>query len=231
MAFLDRVMMLKCKAQFVLTTVGLSLGCLGILSSSAQALELTYSHPIAPRNITFTENFTLPKFDPSLGSLNSLQIISDFTIAPVASVFNATNTSQPFTQATVSIPFTVNTPSGAITTSVISNPVDGIAAAGPFVISYFPSSSVTQTLTTSINPTNFGLYQGSGGQSASFSFVTSEGTYGGIAGTGVSFSGDAVASGNVSIHYSYDPVPEPMTILGTVAAIAFMGRLNRRFFE
>ena len=218
-------------AQFIFRTLGLSLGCLGFLGSSVHALELTYSHPIAPRNITFTENFALPKFDPSLGSLNSLQIVSDFTIAPVANVLNATNIPQSFTQATVSIPFTVNTPSGAIATSVISNPVDGIAAAGPFVISSFPSSSVTQTLTTSINPTNFGLYQGSGGQSASFSFVTSNGTYGGIAGAGVLFSGDAVASGNVSIHYSYDPVPEPMTILGTVAAIAFMGRLNRRFRE
>lgn len=213
-----------------LGSVALIIGALGVSTSKADAAMITYgtnvfTNVVAPASQTFQ----LPKFDTSLGTLTSVKITSTLTGSAILTIFNATGSPQNFTNASVSVPLTVSTtaPSSLSITGTNTIPV-GIAPAGFTTV---PGVPINITNTENIASSSWGFFQGSGASTFTGTADLDHATFGATSVPNVFFSGTSSLSADVSVTYEYTPtaIPEPMTILGSISALGFMGSLNRRF--
>ncbi len=211
-----------------LGSVAFFCGGLGISADKAEAALITYGTNVFT-NVTAPANtsFQLPTFDTSLGTLTSVTISSTLTGSAVISIFNVTSSSQVFTNASASVPLTISTSApSSLTTTATNSTASGVAAPGQ---TNLPGLPITITGNENIASSNWGFFQSAGPASFTASADLGAGTYGGTSNPGVFFGGTSNISADVSITYEYTPIPEPMTILGSIGALGFMGSLNRRF--
>ena len=212
-------------------TLGAGLLLLGGSFTRANALTLMYSQTIPTAAVPYTYNFTLPTFDSTLGTLTGVTIDLSTSATAEVDVFNATGSSQSFTNAFANLPITVTGPdTSTASTTVSAGPLSGTANPG---FNTFPGITGTGTGSTSVPSSGFALYQTPGGAPANFAAAVSGGTYGGTAAPGVFFSGSATAGGTVKITYTYTvpngSVPEPgSVVLLCAGGISGAGVLLRR---
>ena len=209
--------------------------CAVACSGAAHAAVVSHSH-VTPRGaVPFVDVFTLPNFDPSLGTLTGVTVSATTEALAQVDVFNATDRARAFSNARASIPLTVTAPAG-VTLHLVATagPIGGTAKPG---YNAFPGNSASGSgaidLPVSAFAAFIGLAPGSfsmtpGDYTADFG----DATFSGTAVPGVFFGGNAFAGGSTTITYTYTdaplppptpnpagmgmPVPEPMslTLLG-----------------
>ena len=216
-----------------LKTLALAAAALGATALSAQAATETFTHDIAQTATPFTDTFTLPAFDPALGTLTGVEVSRDWSGAAGVSIYNATGVTQTFTNATASNPVSVSITLSGLTwtgTDTLTAAVaSGTLAPG---VNNFPGLPFTSsTLGNPIPPLSLADFEGA---ALTIPFVVTGGTgsYSGTSVPGVYFGGSATVGGAVDIEYTYSKtVPEPATwaMMGLgFAGLAFAGYRTRR---
>ncbi|MDB9507278.1 PEP-CTERM sorting domain-containing protein [Microcystis aeruginosa CS-338/01] len=202
-------------------------------AAQAASIVQTATLPNTTTNFTNTPLSGLTQFDSSLGTLNSVIVTLDATVAGTVALENIGPSASSITynlQASVA----VSSPSvGSLLTSVPvfsgtfnASPFDGTldfgGTSGTTISNLTANASQTTTLTTGLTP-----FIGSGALSAFLS---------GIGQSNASGSGNIAsvfttqAGGTVTVQYNYTPaatVPEPSAILG-ILAVAGIGSFARR---
>ncbi|MDR3638834.1 MAG: choice-of-anchor E domain-containing protein [Isosphaeraceae bacterium] len=185
------------------------------LTTSAQAESLSYQATIAADFIPFSQEFTLPQFDPSLGTLNDIEIDLVLHGTAEVDVYNLTSSAQSFTNGHAMLSTIVTGPADTTATAtLISFVAAGTAAAGRGVMTAFPGTAQTISSTTHVAAADFAPYVGSDVFQATVTADTTSGTFGGTTfKPGVlAFSGSGEVDGTVTVTYSYTPffvVAEP----------------------
>jgi hypothetical protein len=205
---------------------------LGLMASSplfSASLTEMFTHTTPQQGIPFTDTFTLPSFDQSLGSLTAVTIsLANTTIGNVV-VYNITGASQNFTDATASIPESLTSIAGSLTSTISAGPLSGTA--GPGVTFY---SGLASKSTSTLRATNLGAFTTSGAVPLSFSLVSGAASFAGnttAPGGTVFFGGDATVGSLTTVSYTYntpaDVVAEPGT-WGLVASSCLVVLLTAR---
>ncbi len=184
-------------------------------------------------------NVSVPTFDQSLGTLDSVTLSLQVSGTVYAEAFNTSSSSQPYTQSMATLSFGVTGPDGSSSDINPSTPFfAGTAAAGPFVLTTTGSTPFTLSpAAIDVLSSNFGLYETSGSGDFTLSF-NSDGSPGGpifstITSTpGAIFTGgDATVSGTETVTYHYTAIPEPSVsgaVLGCAALMGVVGLRKRR---
>jgi hypothetical protein len=209
---------------------------LALCCAGAQALTLSYSETIPTTGAPYNYNFSLTKFDTTLGTLTAVTLNLTLTSTAQVDVFNSTGVSQAFTNANSSVPLTVTGVSGPASATVSGNAVASVAAgtANPGFNS-FPGLTGSGFTSTSVAPIDFGFFQGIGASLANFAASASSGSFSGTSVPQVFFSGDAVVGGLFQIVYQYDaptsvvPVPAslPLMVSGLLGLFLIRRRASR----
>lgn len=197
---------------------------------SADSTE-SFTHTTAAETAPFIDTFTLPAFDPSLGTLVAIDLSAQENTTADVVVFNATANSQPFTNAQASIPVTISGPAGTtFTITDLTSPVDGTAVVGG---NDFPGIQSTTSDSVQIDPSQFSSWEGASGQTVGVDFSVTDGTFSGIALPDVFFGGTVVAGGSTTVTYTFQTlhqvVPEPSTwalMLGGLSLLVYW-RMHR----
>lgn len=200
------------------------LASLGLLSVQAEAATISYSHTIAPKTVNYSEDFFLSKFDTNLGTLTGITLSALVEGQTEIDIFNATSSNQSFQNATAVVPFSVTTPIDTLSASGSVSVVDGTAVLG---MNKFVGLPLNFFQSLEISAANFDSYQGAGGGLFSLMASGSRGQYSGTSVSNVFFGGSATVGSTVTIAYTYS-VPEPITWLGGVTAIALGAAFKRR---
>ena len=195
---------------------------LALCCAGAQALTLSYSETVPTTGAPYNYNFSLTKFDTTLGTLTAVTLNLTLTSTGQVDVYNNTGSTQTFTNANSSVPLTVTGVSGPASATVSGNAVASVAAGTAFVGSNsFPGLLGSGFTSTSVAPIDFGFFQGVGASLANFAASASTGNYSGSSVPQVFFSGDAVVGGLFEIVYQYDvptsvvPVPASLPLMAS----------------
>ena len=176
-----------------LTLAASAIALLGLAAPASAATE-SFSHVITPQTVPFTIGFTLPSFDPAMGTLTAATITTTASGTATLSVINANTASESFTNGQASFPFTVTGPAATTvattgTTPLISGTAAPAPSAGSFSVTNFTGNAVTGTSSVAVAQADLGSYVGNGGVPASFSAAFGNGTYTGSGPTGLFFGG------------------------------------------
>jgi hypothetical protein len=173
-------------------------------------------------------SFTLPQFNPALGTLESISIKFALSYQGEVDIYNISGSPQTASgSSTVPINFTA--PSSGAPSVNASYSVSNVTLTSTPPLNEFLGPALSTTL--SFNPTapNFAAYEGSGNSdySLNYGIGTYSGTSTGPGGT-IFFGGDANASGTASVVYTFAPEPTSLALLAS-GLLAFGGlRLRRR---
>ncbi len=182
------------------------------------SLTETFTHTTSQSAVPFTDSFTLPAFDTSLGTLKSVELtLTNNSVADVR-IFNFSSSTLPFSDASETVGLTISGGGLSSTVTVKAGPFSGVATPGLNSFSGLTNSdSKSVTITSGLagfeNPPN--------GVNLSFSAVSTVGNYTGTGDSNLFFSGSAVEGGVTTLVYSYDTTsaatPEP-AMFGVLAA-------------
>jgi hypothetical protein len=205
-------------------------------AGSARADSITQIFTHASQTVPYTYTFGANQFDPSQGTLTSVEIEVASNITGAVTVLNYNTTAESFTNATSAVPVTLTGPSGlSISTTASSPSQSGTVGADvggvPGMVS-LPGQTYTATDSTTLN-SGFGDYIGTGVNTLSFTFGAGDGNYSGTASSGVFFGGSASADATITVIYNYNSiaVPEPTSfvLLGLGGVVSLVGgRVLRR---
>lgn len=203
----------------------------GVGAASAATLTQEFSFTVPSQTTPFSQTFTLPGFNTSLGTLTSINLMNTVTTVANVNIVNTSSVNQPFTSATASVPLTLSGPglgSGLVTTATATIPT-GTALPSP-PTNNFPGITNTTIGTAVIPSTEWAPYI-SGGP-VSFTASGALGTYAGIGSSSLFFGGSAAAGSVVKVTYTYNTpmsteTPEPSAFLG-LGLIGGLGLLAKR---
>ncbi len=200
------------------------------LAGTTHANTQTFSFNVLEQTLPFTESFTLPGFDPALGTLTEVEVIADASVTATVDVLNVTGTDQEITNAIAAIPIEVTGPAGLV--------IDQTLTSGPFSGTALANSTTmlgTGTITgsesaTFTDPTALLAFTTNG--DLDFTFSADSGLFSGTGTPGsVFFGGSGESGGTVTVVYTFIPIPEPSSLvlvgLGGVALLAGRKVLRR----
>ncbi len=160
-----------------------------------------------------TASFSLPQFNPTLGTLTGIEVDFSLNYQGEVDIENFSGAAQTVS-ASSSEPIDMDTPSNpslqlvlaaySITNTAIGAPSGKYPFLGPAQNGTFPFTPA---------PAAFPSYEGNGNSSYTLSYAN--GTFGGTAAPGglVFFGGDANSSGSAKVTYTFTAVPEPSSLL------------------
>jgi hypothetical protein len=210
--------------KFSIPMLALGLSLL-VPASKAQASyqSETFSHTTAQAGVPFSEMFTLPTFDTSLGMLVSVQITLSSSVTTDLDIYS--KGTYTFTNATGTVPIVVTGPDG----SSIMTSTTATVASGNLVYGDNLYNGITGTGSSSLTlTTGLSSYESVGGVGATFNAAFNGATYGGTTSAPpnqVFFGGGASAGGTTTITYTYAPfaVAEPASAV--LVALGLCGPL------
>lgn len=208
-------------------------GSLVLCANTANAAFVEYSTPLASNSTPFSTTFSVPLFNSSLGTLNSVTLSLVSNIVGRIDVFNNLSAPQGFTNAFATIPVTVtsSTPDATVVSAVATAWLASGTAAPGFPISSFAGIAASASNSVSVLPVNVVHYIGLDGGSALFTAASTGGSYGGTSVPGLFFGGSAVADGSFTVRYDYNAVsavPLPATALLFGSGLLSLGAAWRR---
>ena len=218
-------------SRSVLFTLGLIVCASSLFSES---LNETFSHSTPQQGIPFTDNFALPSFDMSLGTLTGVTIsLANTTVGNVI-VYNISAAPQSFTNATASIPELLNSVGGTLTSAAIAGPLSGTAVPG--VNSY---AGLAGTSSATLNVNNLASFTRGGVVPLQFSLVSGIASFAGdtsAPGGTLFFGGDATVGSVTTILYGYESpsgaAPEPGTwSLIASSSLVILYAARKRFIK
>lgn len=188
----------------------------------ADSME-TFMHTTPTQAVPFTDPFSLPEFNTSLGTLDSVTLTIDATGTADVRVLNIGPSSETFTDATATTPVTLTGP-GPVSTSVSlsAGPISGTAL--PFFPSFFvndfPGLAASASGFVDVPTADFGMYEGTGSMMVTVTVDASNGSYAGTGPSTLLFGGSASAGAVTTITYDFTPsttpppppIPEPATM-------------------
>jgi hypothetical protein len=184
----------------------------------AEAALVEYSYTIPAATSTFTNTFSLNKFDTGLGTLTDIKLYTTATISGTIDVYAPTGGSFTNASNTVTVKTTIPTSATPITTNATLGPVSGIAAAG---FNHFAAAPSSATTTTTIAAALFNQYVAPGQATFSASW---DGLIGNsITGTNVFVSGTPTVGGSVKVAYSYNATPTPIPAAAWLLGSGLLG--------
>jgi PEP-CTERM motif len=211
--------------------VAASLGTVGL-----EAATIDYSATIAATDaagsgsLPTSTSFSLPQFDPSLGTLTAVDLSFSLNYQGEVDVLNFTGALQSIASASSSIPIQLATPTPGIIDLVSATNTIGAETVGfsPPLNQFFGAAL---SATVPLSPSDLADYEGTG--NGSFLLSYGIGSYSGTTGApvGVFFGGDANSSGTATVTYTFNsvPTPEPSTLallaLGLIGLLALGRRL------
>lgn len=208
-----------------------------LLTATATAQDTktqTFSIGSPLQCLSSTGNFTLPDFDSSLGTLESINLTLTITNCSKIQVFNNSNQSVDFTNASLNLLGSVSGPGGTtLNTSVTASIPSGTAHLG---LNCFPTTKNSTTVSSLLDPSLFSLWQDQDGNVVDLSYVKGDPTFAGTAlGNGLFFGGEIKGYGKVTVEYTYlsggngSPIATPEPAGGYLSAIAAAGMMFMLF--
>jgi hypothetical protein len=199
----------------------------------------TFTHTIVPTSVPFTDNFTLPSFNPSLGTLTGVSVTMSLALTAEIDVINTSTTAQTFNNATATFSVTSTGPAGLVMNAdPVTGPISGTAApaqGATATFTRFPGLTAFSSSTVQILAPSFGPYVGGTGSPMTFTASLNNATFAGITSSpNLYFGGSAVEGGTISVNYTYTTadtsVPEPasLVMVGLGLAGAAAARFRRR---
>ncbi len=169
--------------------------------------------------------FTLPAFDPTLGTLQSIDLTLSIDSSSTIKVYNTASTPVGFTNASINLPLSVSAPSGiTFTLNLGATLASGTAQPG---LNTFGALTTNETLSQSVGSAAFALFEDQPGGTVTFSYNKGNPTYQGTdLGNSLFFGGSETGSGELKIVYTYlnsavQPTPEPAGMyLSLIVALA-----------
>lgn len=204
------------------------------LTGVAHAALVEYSRSFDSQPSAYDTPFSFQKFNPSLGTLNSVVLSLTSNLTGGIQVYSLHSGNTAFTNASSEVPVTVSAQAPGGVNVWVSGPAkfamaSGTAAAGA---NQFKGTSATAVSTTvSVDSSLFAAYTGIGTAEALFSVGNTSGSYGGTGVPGLFFGGLAFADGLFSVKYDYSPVsavPLPAAGWLLLSGLGSMALLNRR---
>jgi len=203
------------------------------------AVTTLQTDPFGP---TYPDTLTFTPFDTSLGTLTAVDIDESYGGTTQVLISNTNTTAKPFSNASVTTNFTLSDadgviPSSSLTASTGSGISGTVGAAQSFTFggnTYISSTTYDGTQVSvngSVSTTDSNLSLFTTGTSVTLIEATTSDNVG-TSVSGVSFGNNNDLTGYVTVQYVYTPattgsVPEPMTTLGSVAAVG-LGLVMRR---
>jgi len=197
------------------------LACLAIWSADANTIT-SQTQAFTGGSGAFNNPLTFTRFDTSLGTLTAVTISMTAEGYGILILNNPNGTARDFTGASASVPVQFVGPDGLQISTTLT--------AGPFTGSVDGKSSTSikgptwnDTVSHNVQNGNWGLYSGLGAGSFDLTAHGDVGTYtySGTADGHASFSGSETVSGNVTITYTFNAVPDG----GLTAMLLGMGML------
>jgi len=199
----------------------------GVGTAQAGTITQTFSSPAQP--VPWSTTYLANQFNPSLGTLTSVEIDVTSNIVASVLVFNDTSSTQSFTNATASIPITLTGPA-SLSLSATGTTTGQTGTVGPGLKETLPGVPTTaSTSTTLTSPGDLAPYIGTGVSTLVFNYAAGDGTYSGTAASGVFFSGSATADASVEVIYNYTTtIPEPSSVILAGIGIVGVAAFGRR---
>ncbi len=200
------------------------------LAGTAQAQIQTFTFDVPEQTVPFTESFTLPGFDPALGTLTEVEITTFASVTATVEVLNTSDDDLEVADATATIPIDVTGPSDlSLQQDLTAGPFGGTALAdsttelGIATVTGTESETFTDVMDLTEFTTDTLL---------TFAFSADAGEFAGTGPPGsVFFGGSASALGTITVVYTFIPIPEPSSLvlvgLGGVALLAGRKVLRR----
>jgi len=185
-----------------------------------RADTVSYSNPIPASDaaghssLPTTAPFSLPEFNPALGTLVSVHLDFDLNYQGELDIFNFSGSTQSFTNASSSVPITISAPSSGVPSLSASYSVSSGSLVSSPPLNQFLGPVLNTTIPFDALSADFASYEGIGNNSYLLAYLS--GTYGGSTaapGGTVFFGGDANSLGTASVLYTYSAVPEPDTLV------------------
>ncbi|MDL2338957.1 MAG: choice-of-anchor E domain-containing protein [Pseudomonadota bacterium] len=209
-----------------LLSIGLLVG-----GGAAQAAYVESSTAFSFQSSPIPAGFSVPLFNGSLGTLNSIYLALTTNIVGEIDVYNPGAAVKSFTNAFARIPVTVTmkTPDAtSVTAWATSTLASGNAAPG---FNAYPAIASSGSNSVHVLSADFANYVGPGTGSAFFTAAAGDGTFGGTTGSNLFFGGSAAASGIFTVRYDYDPVsavPVPAAAWLLGSGLVSLGATLRR---
>ena len=172
-------------------------------STSAQTTATeSFNIGSALQCLSSSGDFTLPDFNTSLGTLESVTLTLTLTNSSKINVYNTSGNLVDFVNASLILPGSVTGPDGV----VLSTALDATVASGvanPGINSYGTTMNPV-TVSAVIDPSSFDLWEGSTNGAVDFSYSKGNSTYQGTdLGGGLLFGGTLKGCGEVTVEYTY----------------------------
>lgn len=214
---------LSCAAMVLLFT--------GIVSAEIKTQSFTSNLPI--HQLSSAGDFTLPTFDPSLGTLENLQLSVTLSGTYTQLVYSDTGKMIGFKKVTYSLPGSISAPGDVVLNATAPTPVtpkSSLGGSGPFLAGGIPVGTYTphQTVLGESDPSVLNLWQSLGHNIVDLSY-TSDAP---LVATNFSFPNSFQGTAKVTVAYTYDstlatPEPPGKYLSAIVAAgmiLIFLGR-------